>query len=320
MGRYPNHRFSATKEREITTFEAKVDLIKRYIIRPFKRTKHRRESLGRRPSGSKKREGNFDRDEPADSTYKSGSAALENGKGGLQDDKKNTRNVEDDPYIEALEELGSQMALCQKKMRNVRGVYCEQMRAIRDALETRNQLSEMTKYCQKLETTIETLNTMEKGKDKELAKKFAKIEEDKRVLDEAKKQAADDEKQLEEKKARFDERVRLTELEQQAKLSEQKKDLERRLNEQNKRHVEKLERETKERQDSDEKRIAGLEAKKQELEKKFEEQKDKLKQTESKCKDAEMLRKVFEERAERLSEDLKAAENEFGLNTETTEY
>ncbi|KAH6672092.1 hypothetical protein B0J14DRAFT_655966 [Halenospora varia] len=234
-----------------------------------------------------------------------------NGRGNPQDDRQNAGNVEDkdlqtepvsDLYLEGLEELESQMVVCQNVMKNFHNIYGKQRRAIQDAVETRQRLGDMTKQCKKLKTTIETLKNFEEEKDKK-----------------AKEQAAEDKQQLEDKKEKFDDRMKLAELEQQAKLSQQKTDLEKTLDEQYRKCVEKLEREMKERQDGDRKRMADLEAKNEELEEKLEDEKSKLRQSEGKCKDTDMLKTFYERETENLREDLKMAENEFDLNVGTTE-
>lgn len=288
----------------------------------------------------KKREGTVDWDEiAAGDSHESGSVAHNsngsrgrmghmNGRGNPQDDRKNAGNAEDedlqtepvfDPYLEGLEELETQMVVCQNVMKNFHHIYGKQRRAIQDAVETRQRLGDMTKQCKKLKTTIEILKNFEEEKDKKLAEKVADVEERKKALARAKEQAAEDKKQLEDKKEKFDDRMKLAELEQQAKLSQQKTDLEKTLDEEYRKRVEKLEREMKERQDGDRKRMADLEAKNEELEEKLEEQKENLRQSESKFNDIEKLKMLYQEESKKFREDLKVAENEFGLNAGTTE-
>lgn len=85
-------------------------------------------------------------------------------------------------------------------------------------------------------------------------------------------------------------------------------------------HLEIHEKETKERQDGYEKKIAELEAENESFLQKLEEQEGKLRQAEARCRDQEKLKALYEKDAEKLSRDLKEAENEFGLNTGTTEF
>lgn len=114
--------------------------------------------------------------------------------------------------------------------------------------------------------------------------------------------------------------MRASEAEQKVKLHEQSTKLEKEQDEKYKKRVALLEKQTKLRQDGDGKRIAELETKNDELLRKLDEQNSKLKQAEGKCKDTEKLKIVYEMEAEKVKEELKMAENEFKLDTGTTEF
>ena len=149
---------------------------------------------------------------------------------------------------------------------------------------------------------------------------MADIEEEREALERAKVEAVKYKEELKEEKEKFGRRVKTTEAEQKVKLDEQRRNLEKEQNEKYEQRVTILEKKIKERQDDDGKRIVELEAENNKLSQKLEEQKGKPRQFESKFKDVETLKTVYEERAEKLKEDLQLAENEFGLDTGTTEF
>ncbi|KAF8865565.1 hypothetical protein BDZ45DRAFT_711151 [Acephala macrosclerotiorum] len=341
MGRLPNHRFSVARNGEVTALEANIDSVKQYIARPFK--KGFLEPLYSMGKGSKKRGGNFNSEDLAGGDYdgpiagngngfRGGGTRSRNGRGDPQDDSHSGGDLEDQgasdpqanpnfgPYLEAIEELKTQMVAGQKAMKNVQTFFTRQKRDIEDAVGNRQQLLEMTKRCKEYKTTIKTLRTDELEKDEELAAKVADIEEERKELEIAKEEAVKCRKGLQEEKEKFGKRVSATEAEQKVKLQEQMMHLKKEQNEIYENRVKILERQTKERQDDDRKKIAELEAKNEKLLQELEEQKGKLDRVERKFKDAEMLKTVYEGKAEKLERDLKLAENEFGLNAETNEF
>ena len=367
MSRRPNHRFSIARERETTALEAGLDSIKRHIIHSFTKklpaktppvSKFRsvyrqgnistnlrgtQEQYYRMGKNSKKRAGNLDREDLASGDSHDGSiicnvngshgeARSRNERGNLQDDKSDSRNIEDQgipdlqadpdfsPYIEVVEELKSQMVAGQKAMKNVQTFFTRQQREIQDVVETRQRLYEMTERCKEYKTTVKTLRREEKEKDEALAEKVADVEKEREALARAKKEVVKYKEELEHETEKFGRRVKIAEAEQKLKLDEQRRNLEKEQNEKYERRLKFLENEMKERQDNDKKRVVGLQAENNKLLQELEEQNGKLRQVNSKLKDTETLKIFYEEKADKLKQDLKSAENEFGLDARTTEF
>lgn len=224
------------------------------------------------------------------------------------------------PYLEVVAELETHMVASQRSIKNVQRFYKQQKVNIQNADANRQKLEEMEERCKNYKITITMLRDHEKEKDESLTKKIADIEEKEKVLLRAKEEAENYQVELKKDKENFNKKVKASEAAQKVKLHEQRAKLVKEQDEEYKKRVEALKKQTKVQQDDADKRIFELKSKNEELGQKLEEQKSKLKQVESRCKDAEKLKTIYEKEGEKLREDLKMAENEFALETGTTEF
>lgn len=224
------------------------------------------------------------------------------------------------PYMGAVEELNQQMIAGQKAMKHVSLLFTKHKRDIGEVSQTREQLREVRMRCRQYKTTIDTLKKLEKEKEQEFEKGMEDVEIQREGLARAKVEAEKHEREMKEKSEKFNKRVRETDAKQKLQLDEQRKNMEKEQENKYRKHLEIHEKGTKERQDGYEKKIAELEAENESFLQNLEEQEGKLRQAEARCRDQEKLKALYEKDAEKLSRDLKEAENEFGLNTGTTEF
>jgi chromosome segregation ATPase len=233
---------------------------------------------------------------------------------------QSTSNPDFDPYVEAMEGLKQQMADSQKALKTVHSYYTNHKRGIQEVVDTRKQLHEMTRQCREYKTVIKSLRLLEKENDEKLAADVAVIAEQRKELENAKNGVKKNEEKLEEERRNFEKKVKVVEAEQVLKLQEKEEEVEKKFNKQFEKRVKTLEEETKVRQESDGEIISGLEAKNDEVLKKLEVQKGKLDKVERKCKEIEMLKDLYETKNKELEQRLKRADNEFELNTQSTEF
>jgi hypothetical protein len=228
--------------------------------------------------------------------------------------------VDFDPYLKVVEELKVQLPASQKALKNGQRFYTKQERAIKEVIWTKQQLEEMIVENRRLTTTIDTLESRKKRKDEEYTLKIASLKNESENLEMAKELAKKDQRKLEEEKDDFNKKMRAVEAEHEVKLDKRRTELEKEHNEKYRKREETLEREMQECRDEDKRKITNLEAEMKKLSEELDEQRSKLIRIEGKCKDAEVLKKVYEGKAAELEEKLKKTENEFGLNSESTEY
>jgi len=200
MGRLPNYRFSVARKREITPLEAKIDAAKQHFTHAFTKTRG-----GQRfPRGSlsipsscmgknnKKRGGDIDWEAMAgDDGHESGQIGHSNensrsrggtdngnGRSSPDSDRYNGRNSKDqgmsqaqtevdfDPYLEVVKELKTHLVGSQKVLKKSYDFYKKQEQEIKEAVQTKQQLEQMTEENKDLRTTISILQNFGKEKDK----------------------------------------------------------------------------------------------------------------------------------------------------------
>lgn len=225
-----------------------------------------------------------------------------------------------DTYFDAMEGLQKQIISSQTAFKTVHSLYQKQKRGIQEAGQTRQQLRDMTKQCQEHKAAVRSLKLLERENDERVASKMAEIEEDKKALEDVKKEATKHEEKLEEDRRKFEKSVKATEAEQKLELQKKLEDLENKHSEEYEKRVKVLEEETKSRQESDKEIMTSLEGKNNKLSEKLEEEKSKLEEIEHKCMEIEMLKNLYETKNKEMEQKLKRADNEFELNTQPTEY
>jgi hypothetical protein len=225
-----------------------------------------------------------------------------------------------DPYLALVKDLRMKLEASQTVTEHALVFYTNHQVEIQKVDTTRQQLHEMTTMCDDYRITITSLQRIEGEKERKLAKEIAAIQEDRRELDVMKEEADRHKQQLVEEKIEFEDIMRRKEAEQLLNLQEEKGKFESEYKRQHAKQVEDLGKATKKSQDDDRKKILDLQNKNKELAQSLEEQRRKLKDAEKRCKDTEKLRSLSETEVEDLSQRLKMAENEFGLNANSTEY
>ncbi|KAG9236199.1 hypothetical protein BJ875DRAFT_526516 [Amylocarpus encephaloides] len=311
MRRIPNHRFSLAKDRTVTPFESVLDSIKQHMPNPLKRTTGRQESLrGKSPvsslklfMGSKSKKGE-DRndlgDTPKGHRQETGFTRQSNGKrnqirdrnedwtSAIPESKQDDETSEGEGSSDAQADLDLDPYLARVKDLNMK------LEASRTAVEhTLGFYTQHQREIQKIDSTRQQLKEM---REKCIA--YGNTISGLQRLEREKEQEADRLLQFQEKKTKLE--------------SEQDKRYAKR--------VEDLEKEMKKSQDDDRKKISDLQAKNNELVQDLEKERRKLKAAEKSYKDIEKLRSLSEAEAEMLSQKLKVAENEFGLDAQSTEY
>ena len=229
-------------------------------------------------------------------------------------------DLEFDPYLTIVEDLKMKLEASQTATEAALVFYTKHQVEIQKVDTTRQQLNQMMEKCSDYRIVISNLREFEGEKEREVAKRMAAVDEDRKELGVLKEKAARHMQQFAEEKSEFEDMMRTKEAEQVLKLQEEKAKLEREHNKQYAKRVEDLEKATKKSQDDDRKKILDLQTKNDELVKGLEEQRRKLKDAEKRCKDIEKLRSLSETEVEDLSQKLKMAENEFGLRANSTEY
>ncbi|KAH8591741.1 hypothetical protein B0O99DRAFT_518875 [Bisporella sp. PMI_857] len=318
MGQLPNHRFSITRERETTSLEANLDLVRQSIARHFTRRGSRRhfpptlpKSVSTKNKQSRKKTGDRIGGSNSQHSKKNGNI-LE-----LPDSQDDSNFA---PYLEAVEDLKEQLVACQKAMKSVHTFYEIQKHAIQDAVEIQERLDKMTTQHEGLKTTIRTLKDLEREKNEELDKKIVENKREAEALLQEKEKVEKSKADLESEKEKLDKRAKATEAEQKAALQEKRSQLEKEQQQKYEKREEALEKETQERRNNDKAKMTSLEAKNKELTQRIEEREAELKATQKRCKNAETLQTLYEEQAENLKKELATAENEFGLNCNTNDF
>ncbi|EPE32152.1 hypothetical protein GLAREA_07285 [Glarea lozoyensis ATCC 20868] len=229
-------------------------------------------------------------------------------------------DLEIDQYLAVVEDLRMKLDASQMATETALVFYGKHQAEIQKVDTTREQLKQMTEKCSDYRIVINNLQQFEGEKERELARKKAAIDEDRRKLDSLKEQATKYMQKLEEEKREFENTKITKEAKQVLKLQEKKAELEREHNKRYDERVADLEKAIKKSQDDDKKKITDLQSRNDELVKDVEEQRRRLKDAEKRCKDVEKLRSLSETEVEDLSQKLKMALNEFGLCASTSEY
>jgi hypothetical protein len=227
--------------------------------------------------------------------------------------------VDFDPYLEVVEEFKTQLLGSQESLKRVYSFYAKQVQEIQEVDKTKQQLEKVAARNKHLKTTVDTLRNLEREKDDEYNLKATNIEKTRRQLERAMEKAEEGQKKLEEEKDNFKKRMRAVSAEQDVKLNEQRAKLEKEQDEKYIKRVEILERETNEQRDDDKQMIVDLEAENKKLLEKLEEQKSKLEQVENGSMEQEKLKLLYKQDAEEIKLELKRTQNEFGLNTGSTD-
>ncbi|EHK97244.1 hypothetical protein M7I_6974 [Glarea lozoyensis 74030] len=317
MGRSPNHRFSVTRDRTVTPFESVLDSIKQYMPHPFLKPTKRQVPLKEKTTSNAYGERDRGRNRDLTSAIRNDGEDDEISEG---QESPDVTDLEIDQYLAVVEDLRMKLDASQMATETALVFYGKHQAEIQKVDTTREQLKQMTEKCSDYRIVINNLQQFEGEKERELARKKAAIDEDRRKLDSLKEQATKYMQKLEEEKREFENTKITKEAKQVLKLQEKKAELEREHNKRYDERVADLEKAIKKSQDDDKKKITDLQSRNDELVKDVEEQRRRLKDAEKRCKDVEKLRSLSETEVEDLSQKLKMALNEFGLCASTSEY
>lgn len=359
MGRIPNYKFSIKEGRQLSTFESGVDSIKRRLSNSITRSRcsgREREVVTRVLSRSsysmpkyKNGQVEVNGDGDGSSSHGSGPSGNSNGNGvgsgngsgnnnghngnNSSGNRQNRGSTESQsslnlgPFSQSVGETVQLMSELQKAIKNLGDLYTKYKCDIGEIPKIQQRSSELEKECKdkdekikNLKKTIDVLKDMSREEEEQTAQEKADITNDRKVI-EAEKKDLKKQKEIAEK------RVKAQEAEQKVNQDKELEKLRAKQEKQFKDHKKKLEQDMKKREDENQERLNDLEAenKKQteelkEQKKQTEEQMGKFAKAKEEIDDLTRVKNSLKEDTHKLEMQLKTKENEFALNSQTTEF
>lgn len=230
-------------------------------------------------------------------------------------------------YTDAASTAIQSMSTTQNAIENLANLYTAHIKDIEQINEIQQRSSDLEQQCRNKDEKIKdqdtTINTLwEKTHDHEklIVEEKKKVDEERRVLEV-------DKKQVEKDRISAVKRLRMQEAEQEVKLQKKLEGREAELEERFRDREKELECNMQKREDENKHRLASLEEensahlkKLEKLEKDNEEYGAALTKAKDDYDDVARLRDSYKGDAYELKKRLKAMENEFSLNTKTTEF